>query len=169
MMQSLLPALYPMLKTSYELSFGQIGFLTFTFQVTASLLQPIVGGRAARAGAIGVSGWRQRRVGDGAAACGVHRVAARAVERWVVLGSGAAGDVRAAAGRALVQDARGCATQGEEAFGHFTAGRTAHARSVRDRRAAGADLFEVFLHGESQQLLHAVSHRSLPCVGSAVA
>jgi MFS transporter, FSR family, fosmidomycin resistance protein len=43
MMQSLLPALYPMLKTTYDLSFGQIGFLTFTFQVTASLLQPIVG------------------------------------------------------------------------------------------------------------------------------
>ena len=43
MMQSLLPALYPMLKTNYNLSFGQIGFLTFTFQVTASLLQPIVG------------------------------------------------------------------------------------------------------------------------------
>jgi FSR family fosmidomycin resistance protein-like MFS transporter len=43
MMQSLLPALYPMLKGTYNLSFGQIGFLTFTFQVTASLLQPIVG------------------------------------------------------------------------------------------------------------------------------
>ena len=35
MMQSLLPALYPMLKSSYELSFGQIGLLTFTFQLTA--------------------------------------------------------------------------------------------------------------------------------------
>jgi FSR family fosmidomycin resistance protein-like MFS transporter len=43
MMQSLLPALYPMLKSSYALSFGQIGFLTFTFQLTASLLQPIIG------------------------------------------------------------------------------------------------------------------------------
>jgi FSR family fosmidomycin resistance protein-like MFS transporter len=43
MMQSLLPALYPMLKSSYRLSFGQVGFLTFTFQVTASLLQPIIG------------------------------------------------------------------------------------------------------------------------------
>src|SRR6266850_6980620 len=43
MMQSLLPALYPMLKTSYALSFGEIGILTFTFQVTASLLQPIIG------------------------------------------------------------------------------------------------------------------------------
>jgi FSR family fosmidomycin resistance protein-like MFS transporter len=43
MMQSLLPALYPMLKTSYALSFSQIGLLTFTFQVTASLLQPIIG------------------------------------------------------------------------------------------------------------------------------
>lgn len=43
MMQSLLPALYPMLKSSYSLSFGQIGFLTFVFQITASLLQPIIG------------------------------------------------------------------------------------------------------------------------------
>jgi len=43
MMQSLLPALYPMLKSSYALSFGQIGVLTFTYQITASLLQPLVG------------------------------------------------------------------------------------------------------------------------------
>jgi MFS transporter, FSR family, fosmidomycin resistance protein len=43
MMQSLLPALYPMLKTSYALTFGQIGILTFTYQITASLLQPVIG------------------------------------------------------------------------------------------------------------------------------
>ncbi|MGH8456371.1 MAG: MFS transporter, partial [Stenotrophobium sp.] len=43
MMQSLLPAIYPMLKDSYGLSFGQIGMLTFTYQITASLLQPVVG------------------------------------------------------------------------------------------------------------------------------
>lgn len=43
MMQSLLPALYPMLKSSYALSYGQIGVLTLTFQVTASLLQPLIG------------------------------------------------------------------------------------------------------------------------------
>ncbi len=43
MMQSLLPALYPMLKTSYALSFGQIGLLTFVYQITASLLQPLIG------------------------------------------------------------------------------------------------------------------------------
>jgi MFS transporter, FSR family, fosmidomycin resistance protein len=43
MMQSLLPALYPMLKTSYALTFGEIGILTFTYQLTASLLQPIIG------------------------------------------------------------------------------------------------------------------------------
>jgi MFS transporter, FSR family, fosmidomycin resistance protein len=46
MMQSLLPALYPMLKSSYRLTFGQIGLLTFTFQFTASLLQPLVGALA---------------------------------------------------------------------------------------------------------------------------
>jgi MFS transporter, FSR family, fosmidomycin resistance protein len=48
MMQSLLPALYPMLKSSYRLSFGEIGLLTFTFQFTASLLQPLIGALADR-------------------------------------------------------------------------------------------------------------------------
>ncbi len=43
MMQSLLPALYPMLKAHYGLSFGQIGVLTFTYQITASILQPLIG------------------------------------------------------------------------------------------------------------------------------
>jgi FSR family fosmidomycin resistance protein-like MFS transporter len=43
MMQSLLPALYPMLKSAYTLSYAQIGLLTFTFQFTASLLQPVIG------------------------------------------------------------------------------------------------------------------------------
>ena len=43
MMQSLIPALYPMLKSSYALSFGQIGLLTLTYQITASLLQPLIG------------------------------------------------------------------------------------------------------------------------------
>ena len=46
LMQSLLPALYPMLKSSYRLSFTQIGLLTFTFQFTASLLQPLIGAYA---------------------------------------------------------------------------------------------------------------------------
>lgn len=46
MMQSMLAAIYPMLKTNYGLTFGQIGFLTFAFQVTASLLQPLIGGYA---------------------------------------------------------------------------------------------------------------------------
>ena len=43
MMQALLPALYPMLKTGFGLDFGQIGLITLTFQITASLLQPAIG------------------------------------------------------------------------------------------------------------------------------
>ena len=43
MMQSLLPALYPILKANYGLSFAQIGLITFTYQITASLLQPAIG------------------------------------------------------------------------------------------------------------------------------
>jgi FSR family fosmidomycin resistance protein-like MFS transporter len=42
-MQSLLSAIYPILKDSYGLDFVQIGLLSFTFQVTASLLQPVIG------------------------------------------------------------------------------------------------------------------------------
>lgn len=43
MQQSLLPALYPILKTEYALDFGQIGLITLAFQITASLLQPLIG------------------------------------------------------------------------------------------------------------------------------
>jgi FSR family fosmidomycin resistance protein-like MFS transporter len=43
LIQSLLPAIYPILKSSFQLDFGQIGLLTLTFQLTASLLQPLVG------------------------------------------------------------------------------------------------------------------------------
>src|SRR3954470_23485996 len=42
-MQSLLAAIYPMLKDDYGLDYWQIGLLTMTFQVTASLLQPAIG------------------------------------------------------------------------------------------------------------------------------
>src|SRR6201987_5084710 len=41
--QSLIPAIYPVLKDSFQLSFAQIGLVTLTFQLTASLLQPLVG------------------------------------------------------------------------------------------------------------------------------
>jgi len=41
--QSLIPAIYPVIKTSYHLSFSQIGLITLTFQLAASLLQPFVG------------------------------------------------------------------------------------------------------------------------------
>ena len=41
--QSLLPAIYPLLQDSFKLDYGQIGLLTFTFHVIASFLQPTVG------------------------------------------------------------------------------------------------------------------------------
>ena len=43
MLQALLPAIYPILKTGLRLDFGQIGLITLTNQITASLLQPVVG------------------------------------------------------------------------------------------------------------------------------
>lgn len=41
--QSLIPSIYPLLKNSFALNFAQIGLIQFTFQITASILQPIVG------------------------------------------------------------------------------------------------------------------------------
>ena len=43
MLQSLIPAIYPLLKESFSLNFTQIGLITLTFQMSASLLQPAVG------------------------------------------------------------------------------------------------------------------------------
>ncbi|MBS0352386.1 MAG: MFS transporter [Proteobacteria bacterium] len=43
MMQSLILAMYPLLKGEFHLSFGQIGLITLTYQLTASLLQPLIG------------------------------------------------------------------------------------------------------------------------------
>ena len=43
LIQAVLPSIYPILKASYNLSFTQIGLITLTFQITASLLQPWVG------------------------------------------------------------------------------------------------------------------------------
>ncbi len=43
MMQALLPAVYPILQGGFDLSFAQVGFLTFIYQLTASLFQPFIG------------------------------------------------------------------------------------------------------------------------------
>jgi FSR family fosmidomycin resistance protein-like MFS transporter len=43
MMQSIIPSVYPLLKQNFHLNFTQIGLITFTFNITASLLQPFVG------------------------------------------------------------------------------------------------------------------------------
>ncbi len=43
MMQSVIVAIYPLLKGEFDLNFTQIGLITLTFQMTASLLQPVVG------------------------------------------------------------------------------------------------------------------------------
>ena len=48
MLQAVLPAIYPTLKGDFRLSFVQVGYITFAFQCTASLLQPAVGWLADR-------------------------------------------------------------------------------------------------------------------------
>src|SRR5690606_5831672 len=43
LIQALIPAIYPILKDSFHLDFSQIGLITLTGQLTASLLQPLIG------------------------------------------------------------------------------------------------------------------------------
>jgi FSR family fosmidomycin resistance protein-like MFS transporter len=43
MMQALLPAIYPILRSSFNLTFAQVGLLTLTYQIVASILQPLIG------------------------------------------------------------------------------------------------------------------------------
>jgi FSR family fosmidomycin resistance protein-like MFS transporter len=43
LLQSLLPAVYPLLKQNYTLSLGQIGQISLVYQLTASILQPVIG------------------------------------------------------------------------------------------------------------------------------
>jgi len=43
LVQSMIPALYPLIKEAYQLDFLQVGFITLAFQVTSSLLQPLLG------------------------------------------------------------------------------------------------------------------------------
>jgi MFS transporter, FSR family, fosmidomycin resistance protein len=43
LIQSMIPAMYPLLKEAYQLDFAQIGLITMAFQVTSSMLQPVLG------------------------------------------------------------------------------------------------------------------------------
>jgi FSR family fosmidomycin resistance protein-like MFS transporter len=43
MVQSLMPAIYPVIKTNFHLNYSQIGLITLVFQLSASILQPLVG------------------------------------------------------------------------------------------------------------------------------
>src|SRR5262245_62334575 len=43
LISSMIPAMYPLLKQTYQLGFAQVGLITLAFQVTSSLLQPLLG------------------------------------------------------------------------------------------------------------------------------
>ena len=43
LLQIIIPSIYPLLRENFDLSFTQIGIITFTYQLTASLLQPVIG------------------------------------------------------------------------------------------------------------------------------
>lgn len=78
-MQSMLAAIYPLLQQEFTLTYGQIGLMTFAFQVTASLLQPVVGAVTDKKPMP-----RSLAVGMGSTVCGVLLLAL-AHEYWGLL------------------------------------------------------------------------------------
>ncbi len=91
-------------------------------------------------------------------------------QRRVVLRRCAAGHGRAVSRLGHWYKAHGIARlQAEKAVECGAHRRAADARARGDWRSARADLLQVFLHGEPDQLLHAVSDRSVSRIGSAVA
>jgi FSR family fosmidomycin resistance protein-like MFS transporter len=79
-MQSLLASLYPLFKANYDLDFVQIGLLTMAFQVTASMLQPLVG--------LATDRWPMPwylPVGMGGTFCGLVLLGNAASFAWLVL------------------------------------------------------------------------------------
>jgi FSR family fosmidomycin resistance protein-like MFS transporter len=84
--QSLVSAIYPLLKETFNLDFGQIGLIATVFQVTASLLQPIAGYLADR---------RPRPysmvVGMGCSLCGLLLLAAAPSFGWLLIAAGMVG------------------------------------------------------------------------------
>lgn len=86
MVQALLPSIYPILKSSFHLNFGQIGFLTLTYQITASLLQPLAGhytDRKPRPFSLSI--------GMGSTLCGLILLAVAPTFHWLLLAASLVG------------------------------------------------------------------------------
>ncbi|PQO24081.1 MFS transporter [Rhodobacteraceae bacterium WD3A24] len=81
-MQSLLAAIYPLLRAEFALDFWQIGMMTFAFQVTASLLQPAIGTVTDRHPFP-----QSLPLGMGATLCGLILLAAAPAYAWLLAGA----------------------------------------------------------------------------------
>src|SRR5205085_804002 len=146
-MQSLVPALYPMMKDSYGLSFAQIGLITLAMQVVSSLLQPMVGLFA-----------------DQADSCRADRDPERPVEHRVVLVGCLACHDRSGDGRQLVPPG---APSG--AGPQSCSDRPCWPHAAYDRLVGGdpdgAGVLQSVLHREPRQLLHLLPDPQIRRVG----
>ena len=226
MMQALLPAIYPTLKTQFHLNFAQIGLMTLVFQCTASLFQPVVGyfadlkpmpyslalgmvstlvgpagagrrtelsgaadrrhddragfgrvssriqprgahglGRALRSGAIGVPGRRQHRLGDRPADCGRCW--------WRPMASAPSSGMRGwrcSASSSFSMSAPGTSITGCSASRAIRRARDSGLPRGKIVTVAGhpadADLFQILLSRQHQQLLHLLPDPHVPRVGA---
>ena len=145
MMQSVIPAVYPLLKEKFGFTFAQIGLITLVFQLTSSLLQPVAGrladlhprlpsrilargparlGRSQRAGAVDLSGRRQCRKRHGAPAGRADRDSVRAGFDRLVRTGRAAGYLHPRKDRELVQTATGFGSPQARRCGGYHGART---------------------------------------------
>src|SRR5205807_375640 len=126
--QSLVPAIYPIIKDAYGLDYGQIGLITFAFQLCASLFQPLVG-------------------------MYTDRRPARTIEPFVVLAGCAARHVRRHPHRPLVQATVSSFDEDRSGWSQ-DAGEIAKWRRIRGCDPHSADVLEECILGESQLLLY---------------
>jgi hypothetical protein len=182
-LQALMLSIYPMLRDSYAVTFGQVGVMTMVFQVTASILQPLIGhytdrrplpyslpvapicmlvglvllGLAIRHGAIAVSGRRESGNCGRASFGSGHCHPARAKKRHLVWPDFPDRNRDIGLHRALVWRASQRQVFGARLNRCDTRAQPDTGPSV-DCHPHGADVFEVRLHVELPQLLYALSH-----------
>src|SRR5471030_458004 len=86
MIQSLILAIYPLLQSSFNLSFTQVGMITLTYQITASLLQPLIGSYTDKHPQP-----FSLPIGMGFTLCGLLMMAAASSFTWVLLAAALVG------------------------------------------------------------------------------
>ena len=151
MIQSVIPSVYPILRDDYNLSFLQIGIITFVAQMTSSIMQPVVGRYTDRH-----PHPYSLTAGMRSATCRCHNTPIRAKIHIMVCHCGSCRHRGTVLCGQMVQDLI--------AFGQKNRHLSGCKKSVAETHTTGvvhslrAHILEIFLYGEHDKLLHFLSN-----------